>query len=252
MSNNYTIYIHKNKINNKVYIGQTKQNPQKRWDNGRGYETSSRFYNAILKYGWDNFEHLILYTGLSEKEAEEKEKELIAKYNSTNEKFGYNIQPGGKSTKHSEETKRKIGAANAISLKGKKLSPERCALISEMFMGENNPFYGKHHTDETKEKISSSRKGKCVGEQHPMYGKKHTEEALLKISKNRTGKGGKAVICINTGEIFDCIMDAARWCGLANGSSISQACRGNQKTAGIHPITKEKLQWKYYERKNSK
>lgn len=91
MSNNYTIYIHKNKINNKVYIGQTKQNPQKRWDNGRGYETSSRFYNAILKYGWDNFEHLILYTGLSEKEAEEKEKELIAKYNSTNEKFGYNI-----------------------------------------------------------------------------------------------------------------------------------------------------------------
>lgn len=121
-----------------------------------------------------------------------------------------------------------------------------------MFMGENNPFYGKHHTDETKEKISSSRKGKCVGEQHPMYGKKHTEEALLKISKNRTGKGGKAVICINTGEIFDCIMDAARWCGLANGSSIGQACRGNQKTAGIHPITKEKLQWKYYERENSK
>ena len=38
----YTIYIHKNKINGKVYIGQTSQKPEKRWDNGRGYETSSK------------------------------------------------------------------------------------------------------------------------------------------------------------------------------------------------------------------
>jgi len=53
--NNYTIYIHKNKINGKVYIGQTGQDPKKRWDNGNGYKTCSRFWNAIQKYGWDNF-----------------------------------------------------------------------------------------------------------------------------------------------------------------------------------------------------
>ena len=63
--NNYTIYIHRNKINNKLYIGQTCQTPEKRWDNGRGYKTSERFYNAIQKYGWNNFEHIILYTNLS-------------------------------------------------------------------------------------------------------------------------------------------------------------------------------------------
>lgn len=45
--NNFTIYIHKNKINNKVYIGQTSQNPLKRWDNGKGYTTSPKFYRAI-------------------------------------------------------------------------------------------------------------------------------------------------------------------------------------------------------------
>ena len=67
--NNYTIYIHKNKINNKVYIGQTSQNPKKRWDNGRGYQSSPKFYNAILKYGWDNFEHIILYTNLTLEQA---------------------------------------------------------------------------------------------------------------------------------------------------------------------------------------
>ena len=73
----YTIYIHKNKINGKVYIGQTSQKPEKRWDNGRGYETSSKFYNAILKYGWNNFEHIILYTTLTLEEANQKEQELI-------------------------------------------------------------------------------------------------------------------------------------------------------------------------------
>ena len=89
-----------------------------------------------------------------------------------------------------------------------------------MFSGEGNPFYGKKHSEETKQKISNNRKGKCAGENHPFYGKHHNEESLIKISKHRRGKGGKKVMCLNTGEIFDCMMDAARWCGLANSSSI--------------------------------
>lgn len=247
--NNYTIYMHKNKINGKVYIGQTCQNPTKRWDNGRGYETSSRFYNAILKYGWDNFEHIILYSNLSQEEANMIEEKLIATYKSQDENFGYNIKAGGNNTKHTEDTKHKIGLANAQSLLGHKWSEEQKQLISQMFTGEGNPFYGKHHTEETKQKISNSRKGKNAGESHHFYGKHHSEDSLKKITQNRKSKGGKKIMCLNTGEIFNCMMDAARWCGLKNASSIGQVCNktGKQKTAGKHPLTGEALQWEFVE-----
>lgn len=245
----YTIYMHINKINNKVYIGQTKQKPEKRWNNGKGYSTSPIFYNAIQKYGWDNFEHLILYTNLSQEEANKLEEELILKYDSTNDLFGYNIKFGGNNHAHTEETKKKIGEANRQAQLGKKWSEEQKALMSKLFSGKNNPFYGKRHSEETKKLISEHRKGKLAGKEHPFYGQKHTQETLEKISENRKGKGGKKIQCINTGEIFDCMMDAARWCGLANASSIGQVCNktGKQKTAGRHPITNEKLLWQFVE-----
>jgi len=52
---------------------------------------------------------------------------------------------------------------------------------------ELHPMHGKHHTAETKNKISANKKGKTCGENNPFYGKKHTEETLEKIkvaSKN--------------------------------------------------------------------
>lgn len=250
--NNHTIYIHINKINKKVYIGQTCQNPKKRWENGKGYDSCPRFYNAILKYGWDNFEHIILFENLSLQQANQKEKELIKKYNSTDEKYGYNITSGGSNFHHSEETKRKIGQSNKIALKGITWSQQHKQKISQMFTGQGNPFYGKHHTQQSKEKISNNRKGKNIGKQHPFYGKHHTKQSKEKISNNRKGKGGKKVRCINTGQVFNTMMDAARWCGLINSSSIGQVCNktGKQKTAGKHPITKEKLLWEFIEENN--
>ena len=138
--NNYTIYMHKNKLNGKIYIGQTSQEPKKRWDNGRGYTDCSRLYNAILKYGWDNFEHIILYQNLSQEEANILEEKLIKQYNTQNDTFGYNIKAGGANRHHSEETKRKIGNANKISLKGRKWTEHQREIISKMFAGEGNPF----------------------------------------------------------------------------------------------------------------
>lgn len=245
----YCVYIHTNKINGKKYIGQTSQNPTKRWDCGRGYLTSPRFYNAIQKYGWENFEHEIIATNLTLEEANSLEDKLINEYKTQDDQYGYNIKGGGSHGAQSEETKRKIGEANHISLKGKPHSKEWSEKMSEMFTGEGNPFYGHHHTEETKRKISESRKGKYGGENHPMYGKKHTEEALQKISENRRSKGGKKVRCINTGEVFDTMMDAARWCGLKTSTSIGQICNktGKRRTAGRHPITGEKLEWEFYD-----
>jgi len=242
---NYTIYMHKNKINGKIYIGQTKQKPEKRWDGGRGYIDCSKFYNAILKYGWDNFEHIILFQNLTFEQANLKEEQLIAYYNTTNDNFGYNIKKGGQNKNHSEETKRKIGQANKISLKGNKWSKEQKEIISKMFTGEGNPFYGKHHTEETKKLISEHRKGKLSGSEHPMYGKHHSKQDLEKMSENRKSKGGKKVICIETGEIFNCMMDAARQCGLKTSAGIGQCCIGKAKSAGKNPITQKPLHWKF-------
>ena len=103
--NNYTIYMHKNKINGKIYIGQTNQKPERRWDNGKHCKNCTAFNNAIQKYGWDNFEHIILFEGLSQNEANQREIELIKYYNTTNRDFGYNCQLGGSDKSISEDGK---------------------------------------------------------------------------------------------------------------------------------------------------
>ena len=90
----YSVYIHTTP-SGKKYIGLTGMPPEKRWDCGRGYLQNSHFFNAILKYGWINIQHEIIYDNLTQEEAKEKEIELIAKYDTTNRRYGYNISRGG-------------------------------------------------------------------------------------------------------------------------------------------------------------
>ena len=95
----FTIYKHINKKNGKVYIGQTIQRPEDRWKNGAGYRNCTKFYNAIQKYGWDNFEHIILeQKEMTQEEANELENFYIKKYNCLDDKYGYNITEGGYKT----------------------------------------------------------------------------------------------------------------------------------------------------------
>ena len=61
---NYSVYKHICP-NGKVYIGITMQNPKKRWKNGAGYKNNKYFWNSIVKYGWDNICHDILYENLT-------------------------------------------------------------------------------------------------------------------------------------------------------------------------------------------
>lgn len=97
--NSYFLYKHTNQINGKVYIGIT-NDISRRWRNqGIEYKphssNTSRFWNAIQKYGWNNFKHEILINNLTSQEACKKEIEYIAKYDSTNRLKGYNIASGG-------------------------------------------------------------------------------------------------------------------------------------------------------------
>lgn len=92
--NKYCVYAHINKINNKAYIGITSRKPEIRWGkNGEGYKQQIKFYNAIQKYGWDNFEHKILIDHLNEQEALELESIYIENYNSIDN--GYNVLQNG-------------------------------------------------------------------------------------------------------------------------------------------------------------
>lgn len=92
---NWIVYKHVSPSGG-VYIGITHQKPEERWNHGKGYKRHPYFFNAIIKYGWDSFQHEILFTDLSKEEANEKEKELIKLYRSGGK--CYNINDGGEFT----------------------------------------------------------------------------------------------------------------------------------------------------------
>lgn len=117
-NNNYTVYIHiiPKSITkydyDKYYVGITcYKNINQRWRKGNGYREGV-FCRAIQKYGWDNIEHYIIASNLTEYEAKNMEKELIRQLHShVNEKHGYNLTYGGDGIsgyKHTESTKQKM------------------------------------------------------------------------------------------------------------------------------------------------
>lgn len=211
----YYIYKHTNKLNGKVYIGQTSQKPEYRWNHGAGYSNgNAHFSSAIQKYGWDNFTHEILYEGLTLEEANRIEIELITQYQATDRRYGYNKQPGGGNKTVSDDTKQ-LQSISAIK----------------------RPII----TTETKEKLSAINKGRSKSEET-----KIKMSAAAKLREANKKSKTRKVRCINTQEIFPSLRAAANWCGLAGTSGIALVCQGRkQKTAGVHPSTKEKLRWEY-------
>ncbi|MDD4389705.1 MAG: GIY-YIG nuclease family protein [Eubacteriales bacterium] len=132
------IYKTRNKINGKIYIGKS----EKLYEKSIMYLGSGiKLLHAIKKYGKISFEKELLCTCSSISELNEKEKYYIAFYNSTNDNIGYNIAPGGEGgdlyTNH----------------------PDYINLI-ENKKGAKNSFFGKHHTTESKQKISQKKLGR--------------------------------------------------------------------------------------------
>jgi len=133
---------------------------------------------------------------------------------------------------------------------GKTMSEEQKTKISNTrkenctAKGNNNPMFGispkermdedtysnwllkvTHPSENTKKKMSKSRKGKFIGKDNP---------------------SSKSVICLNTGEIFGTIKDATTYINKSeNDSSISACCRRKRKSSGRHLKTGEKLKWMY-------
>lgn len=129
----FLVYLHINKINKHVYVGITHHvNPNRRWGySGQHYNHCRKFLNAIRKYGWDNFEHVILCR-TSKERAIVLERVLIAHYKRLG--ISYNLADGGEGSQAiSQETRKllhKIKSANPPML-GKHHTPEARALIAE-------------------------------------------------------------------------------------------------------------------------
>ena len=214
----YTVYQHKNKINGKIYIGITSQKPEDRWGSqGCNYKSSPHFYSAIQKYGWDNFEHNILFTDLTKEQACLKEQELIKEYNSMNREFGYNSTSGGDIFTMNEETKQKI---------------------SQAMIGNQNGL-GHPCSEEEKEKISNAQKGRKFTEEHKQKlseaaKNRHVpcSEEKKQILKEKSHK--KSVYCEELDKIFESVQECSRQLGIP-ATNISKLCNGRGKTLkGYH------------------
>lgn len=237
----YKVYIHTTP-SDKKYVGITKLSIISRLGGAKGtnYRQCPAFYNAIQKYGLEAIKTEVIKDNLNKEDAEKMECQLIAKYNTTDSKYGYNISKGGGAFGgHSETTKSKI---------------------SRSLTGNKNPFFGKQHSPEIMETIRSKNLGKkrttewknkrsiqYSGEGNPNFGKKpsaNTKEIWrnqregrklsIEWRKNisKSSKSSKAVECIETGEIFKSCCEAARIKGIKTPRNIGDVCRGKGKTCG--------------------
>ena len=209
------IYKATNRVNGKIYIGQTCSSIKTRIGEHRRAsklnKENSKFYNAIRKYGIDNFEFESIERCNSKEELNSKEIFHITQHNSY--KNGYNSTLGGDG----------VSAGINHPLFGVK-RPEYSESISGKNhpnygnVGELSPRYGQKHTTETKNKISYSLVGNKRGVdetlyefEHPKYGKeiatkyemkkKYNLEgkciALLCRGERNTHKGWKMICCVS-------------------------------------------------------
>lgn len=223
------IYLVTNLINNKLYIGQTVRALKKRWlcHQLKG----DALFNAIQKYGAENFSIIELDNALTIEELNEKEIYWI-KFLNTVAPYGYNIRLGGNGGGHlSEETRRKIGLVG----KGRKHSEEWKTEMSKRNSGENNPMFGKSphlgkkYSEEHRKNISEGQRGKVLSVESKARLKeandqffaleenriKHrlttlvTNQDRQRILARSKKMGGKPFMCVETGEIFELLQDAA-------------------------------------------
>jgi group I intron endonuclease len=136
-------------------------------------ERWGRFPAALHAVGFDAFTWEQIDTAATPEDLDRKEQNWIARFNSTDPAHGYNVSPGGglvalesrqkiskagRGKPKSAEHRRKIGEAN----KGKRHNEKTWQKLKEIqtgkYGGKDNPFYGKHHTAETRRKMKEAWK----------------------------------------------------------------------------------------------
>ncbi len=207
------VYKITNAINNKVYIGVTQHPLKKRWQQHKcnANKKSYHLYNAMKKYGFDNFNIEVFFEVNTKKEMLDKEIELISLHKSNDRRYGYNNSTGGESSR-----------------KGCKLTQEQKNKISH---------YQKHrkrkpHSEKTKMKMREKAKGRDMS------------LAVSASAKKRKGKPShnRVKVILNDKEIFNSITEASLATGVLV-TSIHNNLKGLSKTT-------KKGTWKIYKVEN--
>ena len=227
--NKYCVYCHISP-SSKKYVGISCA-PESRWNHGNGYKKNYLFYRAIVKYGWNNFEHIIIKDNLSANEAKELEAHLISAWKLTDPQYGYNIREGGDGS--FSEASRKAMSQSRLGNKncaGRKLPESTKAKISaslhDFYCTHPPTFLGKKHSAKTIQKLKSRE---FTAETRR---KMHINHADVSGSNNPSAKKVRQLSL--SGEPirdFDYAKLAANEYNL-DLSSIIKCCRGKQKTCG--------------------
>lgn len=264
--NNYYVYEHIRLDNNTCfYVGK-----------GVGYRCDYLYRNTHHDRISEKYGHavVIIKDGLSEEEALELERKIIEEYVFD---YGYGIDIDGYRNEDDGFclTNATWGGEGVVINGGVYYNCEICGKEhytnkaqyetskhhycdnvecrakgnSLFYSGENNPFYGKSHTEETKQKISESNKGNIPWNK----GLKgiYSDEYRQKIGESRRGKdnpSARKVICITTGKIFDTAVDGAKYYGIKHACNISQNCshvKHHNSAGKLEDGTK--LVWMYYD-----
>ena len=246
----YYIYITTNLINGKQYIGQHKGKL-----NDSYFGSGTNVMKALAKYGKQNFKKDILQICETREEADKWEQYYIAKYQAVENDSFYNLQEGGtggdgwRACKRWRETHpaeaKKLDQINIKRLQQwQQDNPEKRYELSIKPMLEASHQWQKDNSEKV---IKHMKK---VNEAKEKWQKEHPEEHQQQVNawrKAGSDANSQQIICITTGEVFDSQSAAARFYNIPQ-TNISKCIRGERKSAGKHPITKEKMVWRLCEK----
>lgn len=242
----YSVYAHIFE-NGKVYVGITKGDVRARWKNGKGYGKHQPIMkNAINKYGWDNIKHIVVYEGLTQKDACIIEKHFITDLQLFNIAYGYNATLGGETNEPTEQTRKKRSAKNkalwqetdyrerAISgMTGKRRSDISRANISKAQKKRfEDTEQRKHISDVQKGKTRSEKaKKKTSDSLRLFYSNEENRKQHAKDMAVRNQCHNKSVKCLETGKTYKSVSEAAKDMGLTH-QNLSACLQGKRKTFG--------------------
>ena len=215
---NYYIYMIENLINNKKYIGKRICRCDIEHDKYLG--SGKILKQAIQKYGKENFRKTILEICSTKDELNNKEKYWIKHFDACNSDLFYNIAEGGD------------GGNTFMYLPTEEQNRIR-QIQSQYSSGENNPMYGKHHSQNTKEKIRiAQQKYLSSGKK---WGKTGMTGELNSLSQD--------VMCLETNECFHGIREASRIKNIPSPNIIRSLKSNGYYSAG--KLNGQKLHWIY-------